>query len=163
HHQIWTLDLVKGDVAPYAGNGRENIADGPLARASFAQPSGLASDGKTLYVADSEVSAVRAVPMNGQGEVTTLVGQGLFDFGDVAGGGDVVRLQHALGVLYHDGKLYVADTYNSKLKVLDPAKTSATTLQVQAPGERGKAFDEPGGLSAAGDKLYVADTNAHRV
>jgi thiol-disulfide isomerase/thioredoxin len=163
HHQIWTLDLAKGELAPYAGSGRENINDGPLPRANFAQPSGLASDGKTLYVADSEVSAVRAVPLDGKGDVTTLVGQGLFDFGDVDGVGDVVRLQHALGVACHDGKVYIADTYNSKIKVLDPAKSSAVTLQVHADGEQGKAFDEPGGLSFVGDRLYVADTNAHRI
>jgi DNA-binding beta-propeller fold protein YncE len=163
HHQIWTLDLAKGELAPYAGSGRENIQDGPLPRANFAQPSGLASDGKTLYVADSEVSAVRAVPMDGKGDVTTIVGQGLFDFGDVDGVGDLVRLQHALGVACHDGKVYVADTYNSKIKVLDPAKSSAVTLQVHADGDQDKAFDEPGGLSFVDDRLYVADTNAHRI
>src|SRR5207248_2619459 len=43
HHQIWTLDLNQAVLAPYAGNGRENIMDGPLADACFAQPSGLAS------------------------------------------------------------------------------------------------------------------------
>ena len=48
-------------VNPFAGNGRENIGDGPLADASFAQPSGLTSDGTTLYVADSEISAIRAL------------------------------------------------------------------------------------------------------
>ena len=65
---------------------------------------------------------MRAVPLDGKGEVKTIVGEGLFEFGDVDGVGDEVRLQHALGVAYHDGKLYVADTYNSKIKVLDPEK-----------------------------------------
>jgi DNA-binding beta-propeller fold protein YncE len=65
HHQIWTLDLAKNELAPYAGNGREDIVDGTLGGSSFAQPSGLTSDGKTLYVADSEVSAIRAVGLDG--------------------------------------------------------------------------------------------------
>src|SRR5262249_38096307 len=52
HHQIWALDLEQNEIVPYAGNGRENIADGPLEDASFAQPSGLTGDGTTLYVAD---------------------------------------------------------------------------------------------------------------
>ena len=124
---------TKDDVDPYAGNGREDIARRPAARSRcFAQPSGLATDGKTLYVADSEVSAIRAVPLDGKGEVKTLVGEGLFEFGDVDGVGDKVRLQHALGVAYHDGKLYVADTYNSKIKVLDPAKRDVQDV----PGRR---------------------------
>src|SRR5205814_7864715 len=82
HHQIWTLDLDKHRVEPYAGDGRENILDGPLANSQFAQPSGLATDGKTLWVADSETSSVRALPLSGQGQVKTLVGKGLFEFGD---------------------------------------------------------------------------------
>jgi thiol-disulfide isomerase/thioredoxin/DNA-binding beta-propeller fold protein YncE len=160
HHQIWTYDPERQRVDPYAGNGRENIADGPLAQSSFAQPSGLATDGKLLYVADSEISAIRAVPLDRKGEVSTIVGEGLFEFGDVDGTGSEVRLQHALGVAYHQGKLYVADTYNSKLKLIDPAKKSCATY---LGGPATKLFSEPGGLSIAGDKIYVADTNNHRI
>jgi thiol-disulfide isomerase/thioredoxin len=158
HHQIWVMDLTKGTVVPYAGDGRENLLDGPLTMSRFAQPSGLASDGKTLWVADSEVSAVRAVPLDGEGEVKTLVGKGLFKFGDVDGAADAVRLQHALGLAYYDGKLYVADTYNSKIKLLDPLKRTCVTFL-----GREAQLSEPGGLSYADGKLYVADTNAHRI
>jgi len=158
HHQIWVMDLAKETVVPYAGDGREDIRDGPLALSRFAQPSGLASDGKTLWVADSEVSAVRAVPLDGAGEVKTLVGKGLFKFGDVDGEAEAVRLQHALGLAYHDGKLYVADTYNSKIKLLDPIQRTCVTFLGGAAN-----FSEPGGLSYADGKLYVADTNAHRI
>lgn len=165
HHQIWVLDLKNEVLAPYAGNGREDIVDGPLANSSFAQPSGLTSDGKTLYVADSEVSAVRAVPMDGKGDVSTIVGEGLFEFGDVDGVGPKARLQHALGVAFHDGKVYVADTYNSKIKVLDPQRRSSETyLGGQDDGWlAGPLFNEPAGLSFAAGKIYVADTNAHRI
>ncbi len=165
HHQIWVLDLEKKQVAAYAGNGRENIRDDTLSRSEFAQPSGLCSDGKTLYVADSETSSIRAVPITGRGEVKTIVGEGLFDFGDVDGVGDRVRLQHALGVTYHDGLLYVADTYNSKIKVLDPVKrTCKTFLGGEAEGWLATPlFNEPAGICYAAGKLYVADTNAHRI
>ena len=165
YHQIWKMDVAKGTIAAFAGAGMENIRDGALASACFAQPSGLATDGKTLFVADSEVSAVRAVPLGGEGKVKTLVGQGLFDFGDVDGTGDDVRLQHALGLTYHEGKLYVADTYNSKIKVLDPEKRTSTTFLGGEPEGwlATPLFSEPGGLSYADGKLYVADTNAHRI
>jgi DNA-binding beta-propeller fold protein YncE len=160
HHQIWTFDPSRDRVDPFAGNGRENIADGPLAQSSFAQPSGLATDGKRLFVADSEISAIRAVPFDRKGEVTTIIGEGLFEFGDVDGEGTKVRLQHALGVAYSAGKLYVADTYNSKIKLIDPDKKTCTTY---LGGPDTKLFMEPGGLSIAGDKIYVADTNNHRI
>lgn len=164
NHQIWTLDLDKGTAEPFAGDGREDIRDGSLGSARFAQPSGLTSDGTQLYVADSEVSAIRSLPLDGKGQVQTIVGEGLFEFGDIDGDGDIVRLQHALGVAWHDDKLYVADTYNSKLKVIDPAKrTCKTWLGGEGGWLAGPLFNEPGGLSFAGDKLYVADTNAHRI
>jgi thiol-disulfide isomerase/thioredoxin len=169
HHQIWTLDLLNKEVEPYAGNGAERIVDGDLNRASFAQPSGLASDGNVLYVADSEGSVVRSVGLDGKGQVQTFVGpeckDNLFLGADTDGIGEEVRLQHPLGVAFYDGKLYLADTYNSKIKVIDPAKRCCTAL---LGGERdgwlaGPVFYEPGGLSVAGGKLYVADTNAHRI
>lgn len=176
HHQIWTFDPAKKEIAPYAGNGRENIGDGPLRFAMFAQPSGLASDGKFLYVADSEISALRKVPLDGKGEVETLVGRGLFVFGDRDGPGRIqdaaareskeARLQHALGVAYAGGKIYIADTYNSKIRTFDP---KSGTLSTFLGGEgayswlTGPLFNEPAGISHAGGKLYVADTNTHRI
>jgi DNA-binding beta-propeller fold protein YncE len=164
HHQIWVMDLAKNVVSRFAGSGIENIRDGSLTTACFAQPSGLATDGKNLYVADSEVSAIRAVPLDGQGAVRTIVGKGLFDFGDIDGVGNVVRLQHALGVVFHEGKLYVADTYNSKLKEIDPAKRSCAAFLGGSSGWfTGPTFNEPAGISIADGKLYVADTNAHRI
>jgi len=116
-------------------------------------------------VADSETSSIRAVPITGRGQVQTIVGEGLFEFGDEDGVGDRVRLQHALGVTYHDGKLYVADTYNSKIKELDPVKrTCKTYLGGEEEGWlAGPLFNEPGGIYYAEGKLYVADTNAHRI
>jgi DNA-binding beta-propeller fold protein YncE len=170
HHQIWALDLAKNEVHPFAGRGFEMIVNGALlTQACFAQPSGLTTDGKRLYVADSEGSVVRAVPLDPKGAVTTVVGQewyeNLFEFGDVDGVGEKVRLQHAIGVAYHDGKVYVADTYNSKIKVIDPEKHSCETVLGGEPDGwlAGPLFNEPAGLSFAGDKLYVADTNAHRI
>jgi DNA-binding beta-propeller fold protein YncE len=160
-HQIWMMDLARNVVVPFAGDANENILDGPRPNSHFAQPSGLASDGRRLFVADSEVSAVRSISLDGRGDVSTLVGVGLFDFGDVDGIGPTVRLQHALGIVYVERKLYLADTYNSKIKVLDPISRSCNTYV--GGDRRAKLFNEPGGISYANGKLYVADTNAHRI
>lgn len=159
HHQIWIMNLKSGNIGPFAGNGNEELVDGSRLRASFAQPSGLGTDGRNLYVADSEISAIRSMPLNGSGTVKTIVGTGLFKFGDVDGVGDQVRLQHALGVQYLKGYLYVADTYNNKIKIISPVRRICETYLGDQPG----TFDEPGGLSIAGDKMYVADTGAHRI
>jgi len=180
-HQIWRMRLDESQIGPYAGNCNEDIIDGPLLSdvpyrkgyASFAQPSGLTSDGTWLYVADSEGSSIRAVALAGRNkEVTTVVGTShlpqarLFTFGDNNGPRPAVRLQHCLAVAHHNGIIYVADTYNNKIKAVNAqsgqTQTFAGTGQAGA-SDAAPTFDEPGGLSIARGKLYVADTNNHAI
>ncbi len=165
-HQVWTYDLGSGVAQVYAGSGRENIVDGRALEANLAQPSGLALLDHNLFVADSEVSAIRRVHAE-NGGVTTVVGLGLFVFGDVDGRGDAVRLQHVLGVAVHGKNLLIADTYNHKIKQVNPVtKEVSTMFGTGKPGRDAggrPAFFEPAGLEVAGGHLYVADTNNHRV
>jgi len=166
-HQLWRMNPKTGGIAPYAGTGREARIDGPLAEAALAQPSGITTDGKKLYFADSEVSSIRSADLDPSGNVETIVGEDLFEFGDKDGKGEQVRLQHPLGVTYHDGWLYVADTYNNKIKRVSPKEQTSATFAGTgagglADGERA-TFDEPAGVSVALGKLYVADTNNHAI
>ncbi|HKC62679.1 MAG TPA: thioredoxin-like domain-containing protein [Pyrinomonadaceae bacterium] len=167
-HQIWKLDLDKGTIQTFAGSGREARHDDELLKAGFAQPSGLATDGKKLYVSDAEANIVRAIDLTSSSPtVQTLAGGNLFDFGDTDGEGDDVRLQHPLGLTFFNGKVLIADTYNHKIKQLDPkAHTVKTLFGTGKPGQKdgsSAAFYEPGGLSVANGKLYVADTNNHAI
>jgi sugar lactone lactonase YvrE len=168
-HQLWSLTLSDGQIGPYAGSGREAIVDGPLATAALAQPSGITTDGTRLYFADSETSSIRYADLNPTGRVGTIVGLDLFVFGDADGAENHVRLQHPLGITHHEGTLYVADTYNHKIKRVLPATRSAFTLlgtgqagYRDGPGAQAQ-FSEPSGLSIAGGKLYIADTNNHLI
>jgi DNA-binding beta-propeller fold protein YncE len=162
-HQLWVIDLLHGRAYPYAGTGEEARRDGAVNAAAFAQPSGLAVDpttsagasGETLFVADAESNTVRAVRLPPVNTVTTIAGGDLFEFGDKDGRGDAVRLQHPLGLTVGDGRVFIADTYNHKIKMMDPASGMVTTFAC--------GFDEPGGLSIAGNTLFVADTNNHAV
>lgn len=164
-HEIWKVNPKTAHAEPFAGTGQENLKDGPRDQALFAQPSGLATDGTYLYSADSEISAIRKIGLSPNGKVTTIVGKGLFQYGDVDGTGDRVRLQHPLGVTSWKDKLLVADTYNNKIKLIDPDRRSSETWAGNGKGiykddSAGKAsFNEPGGLSVANNTLYVADTN----
>ncbi len=167
-HQIWKLDVDSDSISIFAGSGHENIVDGPPDTAQFAQPSGLATDGENLFVADSEVSGIRAITgIRGEAPVVrTIVGEGLFEFGDHDGIGARVRLQHCLGLAYADNHLYIADTYNNRVKVCTPQTRSVKTLVgAHKPGDSDDPpqFYEPGGLSVAGSNLYVADTNNHKI
>ena len=173
-HQLWSLDLGTGMVGPYAGSGREAITDGPLATSALAQPSGITvgsdgSGGERLFFADSETSSIRNCDLSPGGSVRTLIGLGLFEFGDVDGEDFRVRMQHPIGITHHDGVLYVADTYNHKIKRVLPKTRSAFTVagtgspgHVDGPFAQAR-FSEPCGLSIANGKMYIADTNNHTI
>lgn len=164
-HQIWALDPESRLLSVHAGSGREELQDGLLNQGGLNQPSGLSTDGEVLYIADSEASAIRTADFNPDGRLETIVGTGLFDFGDIDGFGNSVRLQHPLDVAYNEDLLYVADTYNSKIKVVDPETRESTAFG--GGDESGwrdgvnPLFDEPGGLSFGDGRLYIADTNNH--
>ncbi len=170
-HQIWTIDLKTNRVEPFAGSGHEARRDGDRHEAAFAQPSGITGELinghlTRLFVADSEISSVRQIDARSE-KVGTLVGGDLFQYGDTDGTADNVRLQHPLGVTFHDGKIYVADTYNHKIKLIDPnLRTCKTLLGSRTPGlTDGSApqFYEPSGLAFGHGKMYIADTNNHAI
>ena len=93
-------------------------------------------------------------------------GGDLFDFGDRDGAGPDARACSTRWAWpSHDGRLYVADTYNHKIKVVDPPAGASATLagdgRAGPDGRQRRRFYEPGGLAAAAGRLYVADTNNH--
>ena len=166
-HQIWVMDLKSQSISVFAGKSREGAVDGKATDAWFAQPSGLATDSRHLYVADSEDSSIRSVSLP-TGDTATLAGAGeLFGFGHQDGVGKTARFQHPLGVAVDGGTLYVADTFNGLLRKIDLKTAAVTTWLGSGASDLGTGtapnFYEPGGLSISGNTLYVADTNHHRI
>ena len=155
-HQIWSVEISTGKSRVHSGMGGEDIRDGDNQGALLAQPMGITALGDRLYFADAESSAIRWADVAEDGQVGTIVGTGLFDFGDVDGSGDEVRLQHAQGIAFrNDGKLLVADSYNDCIKVVDIESRSSTTWV--------RGFSEPSGIACNESHAYIADTNAHRI
>ena len=159
-HRLDRLDLASGVVSAYAGTTNEGLIDGDLSQAWFAQPSGLATsaDGDTLWLADSETSALRRVR---NGLVTTEIGAGLFDFGHRDGAAEQALLQHPLGVCaLPDGSVAVADTYNGAVRRFDPVTREVSTLVT--------GLAEPSDVAVVGDDarghvLLVVESAAHRL
>ncbi|MBD2209068.1 redoxin domain-containing protein [Nostoc linckia FACHB-104] len=169
-HQIWEMNLETSVIKTYAGTGAEGCVDGSLTESAFAQPSGISSNGEELYIADSEISSIRGVGIVEPRLARTVCGSGdLFGFGDVDGQGENVRLQHCLGVEYADNFLWVADTYNHKIKLVSPSTGNCQTILgdgfmgLQDGQGKNSRFFEPSGLSFLGSKLYIADTNNHAI
>lgn len=163
-HQIWTLDLQTAHLQTLAGTGAEGCFDGSAIVAAFAQPMGLASNGRQVFSADCESSSIRVLAWNPDAvrsdpldvTVRTLCGAGnLYDFGDRDGQGEQARLQHCSGLTYAQGWLWVADSYNHKIKRIDP-KTGDCTTTIDG-------LAEPMGLSATATHLYIANTNQHQI
>ncbi|MHB1844783.1 MAG: alkyl hydroperoxide reductase [Deltaproteobacteria bacterium] len=162
-HQLGVVDLSHGlaqaTIARLSGSGREALEDGPAALSAFAQPSGLALHDGKIYVADSESSAVREVGPDGNAE--TLIGTGLFDWGDAVGPVRPRMLQHPLAVAAGPEGLYVADSYNHKVKRLSWDGKTLTAVLDRAGGA---PLDGPAGLSVEPDgSLLVADTDRGRL
>lgn len=168
-HQIWVYNINNKQLGVFAGSGREGIVDGDAEQATFSQPSGLNIHDNWLYIADSEASAVRRIHLQKK-VVETLVGSGLFDFGDRDGNLKSAKLQHALGISVKDEtSIYLADTYNHKLKKLD--LESSTVESLIGDGKPGflstvdgqLQLNEPGGLTLYENRLYITDTNNDRI
>ena len=168
-HQLWSMDLEEGMIGPFAGTGGDAITDGPLCEAELAQPCGITTDGVKIFFADSETSSVRSADIDPTGKVRTIVGLDLFVFGDKDGSDYHVRLQHPIGITHYEGVLYVADTYNHKVKRVSPTMRSAFTVlgngeagHVDGPSDKAQFF-EPSGVSFANGNMYIADTNNHAI
>ncbi|OPF82072.1 alkyl hydroperoxide reductase [Streptomyces antioxidans] len=156
-HQLWTYDPEAGTVRAAAGTTNEGLVDGPAGEAWFAQPSGLATTGDRLWIADSETSAVRYLQRDGEDfTVRTAVGTGLFDFGHRDGAAEQALLQHPLGVTaLPDGSVAISDTYNHALRRYDPATDEVTTLATD--------LREPSGAVLADGDIVVVESARHRL
>lgn len=165
-HQLYSFDLDQKQLKLIAGNGRENITDGKAENATLAQPSALSLSGDTLFFIDSETSSLR---MLSNGIVKTLIGKGLFDFGDHDGNHSAALLQHPLGICSDLNSIYIADTYNNKIKLYNiHEKQVATLAGSNSEGNingyfENTTFNEPNGLCLLNGKLFVCDTDNHAI
>ena len=156
----------QGAVSTLAG-GAEGYADGVGAGASFNTPSGLAIDARgNLYVADTGNNRIRKVTPDGA--VSTLAGDGRAGYAD--GPAASARFDAPLGVAVDKaGNVYVADTYNDRVRVVTRDGSVRTLAGGAAPGYTdGPAaialFDTPAGVAVASDgSVIVADTGNDRL
>jgi DNA-binding beta-propeller fold protein YncE len=157
-HQIWRLSLIANTIEVFSGSGYEDLQDGPPGSAAFSQPTGLALLQNRLYCVDAGASAVREIDID-TGLVKTLVGEGLFDFGDSDGAGATARLQYPMDIVADPAHqmLWVSDTYNNKIRRIGLSSRYVSSTMCN------RRLDEPGGLALHQDTLYIANTNAHEI
>jgi len=155
-----------GVVSTLAGS-TEGYADGAGAAAQFSTPSGVAIDtAGNLYVADTGNNAIRK--LTPEGVVSTLAGDGVAGFRD--GKGAAARFNGPLGVAVdRAGVVYVADSYNDRIRRIAPDGTVTTLAGGEGPDDiDGPAlqarFDTPCALAVAADgTLLIADTRNNAI
>lgn len=156
----------EGLVSTLAG-GAEGFSDGQGAAAAFNTPSALAIDAAdNLYVADTGNNSLRKVTP--EGIVTTLAGDGSAGYRD--GPARAAQFNGPVGLaLDAHGNIYIADTYNDRIRKLAPDGQVSTLAGGAAPGyQDGQAanalFDTPCTIVAAPNgALYIADTGNNRL
>ncbi|MEA2489723.1 MAG: hypothetical protein QOH21_1515, partial [Acidobacteriota bacterium] len=145
NHAIRRVSL-EGVVTRYAGSGKPGSRDGAAGVAELKQPCGVAVDGDgVVYVADTANSVIRRVALDGT--MTTIAGTGRDGFADGAAAN--ARFAGPEGIAVGgDGRVYIADTANDRIRVLDHGVVS--TLPVATfHRPRRLAIDEAGGLLVA--------------
>lgn len=145
---IRKIDANSGAVSTLAGNiSSGGSADGTGTAAQFSGPTGLATDGTHLYVADNGNNAIRRVTI-ATGVVTTVAGTvGTGGAGNTNGVGSAAKFHNPRGVAHHAGMLYVADKNNNKIRRVDLTTGTVTDFA---------SVNDPIAVTTDGTHLYVA-------
>ena len=189
-HQLWALNLKNNRAFSFSGSGKEGNLNHKtdIKLCEWSQPSGLAvglisQNHVELYVADSGSSSIRAVNMKTLTSTRSIIGgdlnpKNLYSYGDRDGVLHEAKLQHPLAVHFVPEKnvVLVADTYNHKVKVVDPFRNEvfswlggqdSSQILLKDGTTSQSIFNEPQGISSLYDdqaqdvKVFICDTNNH--
>ncbi len=164
NNTIRRIDIVTGTVTTLAGvsgvGGGGNL-DGVGTSAKFSSPSGITTDGFSLYIADRGNNNIRKVDI-GTGTVTTIAGTGAV--GSTNGTGTLASFNAPAGITMDGTNLFIADTGNQIIRKIVISTAAVTTLAGTA-GTAGStdgvgaaaSFNGPAGLTTDGISLYVVE------
>ncbi|WP_411850565.1 hypothetical protein ACLB90_16985 [Stenotrophomonas sp. LGBM10] len=157
-NRIWSYHLGQRALRWRAGSGVIEERDGGGHMSAFAQPTSLAAVQQALYVCDALGSSIRAMQLHGD-LVQTLVGQGMWSFGDEDGPRVSARLQYpqAIALSPDAPLLWIADTGNGRLRTLRLGGGELSTLELP------RRLHAPAGLALGGGAVWIAETDAHAV
>lgn len=166
NNKIRKVVIATGAVSTLAGSGAAGADEGIGAAATFNQPLGVATDGTNLYVADTGNNKIRQIVI-ATGAVSTLAGSGVA--GADEGTGVAATFNQPIGIAFHGGNLYIADTNNIKIRKLVIATGVVSTLagsgSVGSTDGNGASasFTILGGIATDGTNVYVTDEIAERI
>lgn len=168
-----------GIISRIAGNGNNVFGGdgGPANAANLSAPFGVAADSfGNIYIADAGHSRIRKIDANGI--ITTFAGNGNYGYSSDGGLADTTELSTPFGVAVDSaGNVYIADTYNYRVRKVDVATGIITTVAGNGflsyngmSGNGGLATDDSLGVITAitvdrHNNLYIISSgdNVHKV
>jgi len=175
NHRVRRVDAETGVITTVAGLGRPRFSgDGGLAvEAGLSEPAALTlSDEGVLYIADQSNNRVRAVDL-ATGVICTVAGTGTAGYnGDGAAATETALAGPSGLALGPDGTLFIADSFNGRIRAVDPVTGVIRTVvgdggeyRYQGPDEPpSRSLSRPSGITSDEEgNLYVTDSDNHLV
>jgi sugar lactone lactonase YvrE len=174
NHRVRLVDAATGVITTLAGTGQARFSGdrGPADQAALNEPSALALDGNgRLFIADQTNNRVRVVDLK-TGRISTYAGTGSATYdGDGVPAADA-SLAGPSGIVVQDGVLYIADTFNSRIRAVDLSTGLISTVagdggeyRYQSANERpSTSLSRPSGVAIDScGNLFVTDSDSHLV
>ena len=174
NHVIRRVDMA-GQLTTVAGTSVQGFGGdgGPATAAELDSPRGVALDAQgNLYIADTHNHRIRCVDAVTH-QIRTLAGTGLGSFSGDGGPAVAASVNTPMGLaLDGSNHLYIADSGNNRLRVVDLSTGLITTIagtgQQGFSGDNGPAvaatFNAPSGLAADNfGNIFISDTGNHRI
>lgn len=175
NHRVRRVDLRTGVIRTLAGTGQHRCSGdgGPATAATLNEPCALALDGKgSLFIADQSNNRVRRVDLE-SGLISTAAGTGESGYaGDGMPAVDASLAGPSGLAIGPDGALYIADTFNGRIRRIDPETGVISTVAGDGgeyrysghPNEFSTSLSRPYGIAvdAAGNVL-ITDSDSHLI
>jgi len=172
NHRIRRIDAVTGLISTVAGVGQPRFSGdgGPSVKAGLNEPAALVVHCDRLYIADQSNNRVRVVDLTTE-LITTVAGTGSAGYnGDAIPAAEASLAGPSGLAVGMDGTLYIADTFNGRIRAVDPTTGTISTVvgdggeyRYQGPTEApSKSLSRPSGIAVdISGNMLITDSDNH--
>ena len=174
NHRVRMVDAVTGVIATLAGTGQARFSGdgGPADKAALNEPAALAvDDAGRLYIADQSNHRVRLVDLK-TGTISTVAGTGIAAYDGDGRPAVATALAGPSGLALSGKRLYIADTFNGRVRCVDLSSGLITTVagdggvyRYQSPSDApSPSLSRPTGIALDHEgRLFLTDSDNHLI